>query len=79
MKRFFLLILLLFSTILPIYSQTLITQQDAWDIVQQKVLEDNIQDINIYVSDNYLDKNTVIKTIYQDEHSPLFDSWFFFY
>ncbi len=78
MKRFFLLILLLFSTILPIYSQTLITQQDAWDIVQQKVLEDNIQDINIYVSDNYLDKNTVIKTIYQDEHSPLFDSWFFF-
>ena len=66
MKRFFLLILLLFSTILPIYSQTLITQQDAWDIVQQKVLEDNIQDINIYVSDNYLDKNTVIKTIYQD-------------
>ena len=45
MKRFFLLILLLFSTILPIYSQTLITQQDAWDIVQQKVLEENIQDI----------------------------------
>ncbi len=55
-----------------------VSQQDAWNIVKNEVLNSKIDNINVSVSKTIIDSKSIIKTWYEDEISPISSSWFFF-
>ena len=62
------------------YADTIhkISQEQAWEIVKQDVLDNKCENINVYVSTYVISPNTQIKTLGRDENSPNIDSWLFF-
>lgn len=63
-----------------VFSQTFneLTQDEAWKIVKKEILMNETDNINVYVSSSVLLPNSKIQTIFTDEYSPNFPSWFFF-
>lgn len=57
---------------------TEITQELAWEIVQTKVLKNELDNINAYVSKVPIPPNTVIDAIFTTDQSPKYTSWVFF-
>ena len=57
---------------------TVITQELAWEIVQTKVLKNELDNINAYVSKVPVPPNTVIDAIFTTDQSPKYTSWVFF-
>lgn len=55
-----------------------ISQEAAWNIVKTKILRNNIDNVNVYVSNRILMPYTCIKAMKEDEKSPEYASWFFF-
>lgn len=77
---------LLFTTLFAFFSFVLlhaqqkepISQEEAKDIVFQKVLNHKTEGINLFVSKKVVSANSHLKTIVGEELSPDYDSWFFF-
>ena len=57
---------------------SLISQDHAWLIVKAFVLKNQLDRINVYVSQNTIQPKTLIKTLGRDEISPDYESWLFF-
>ncbi|MCF8360909.1 MAG: C13 family peptidase [Prolixibacteraceae bacterium] len=59
-------------------SDIAISKDDAYKILQEKIIDGQEGKVNIYVSKDVVKADTQIKTLFQSEVSPNFDSWFFF-
>lgn len=59
-------------------SDTAISKDYAYKILQEKIINGQEGKINIYVSKDVVKANTQFKTLSNSEMSPDFDSWFFF-
>jgi hypothetical protein len=55
-----------------------VTQNMAWEIVRTKILNNNMANINVYVSKNAIPSNTLVEAYYTTELSPAYTSWLFF-
>lgn len=79
MKRIFLFLVLMSVTAVNAASQSVtLTQSQAWDIVKQQILENDLSNVNVYVSDAIVNANSEIEVLLKNEMSPNFSSWFFF-
>ena len=85
MKRSILKINTIITIVLTILSSTVIAQSntalskdDAYKILQEKIIDGQKEKVNIYVSKDILKADTKFETLYFSEVSPDFDSWFFF-
>jgi len=75
----FLLTLSIFTiNIYTVAQQNDYSKEKAWQIVKSKILGNNLNNINVFVAKNTTPANSIIKTIYKDNISPNFESWFFF-
>lgn len=63
---------------LEISEDTEITQELAWEIVKRRVLNNQLEEIDVYVSENPVQPNTTIETYSTPEQSPNYTSWLFF-
>ena len=57
-----------------------ISRDLAWEIVKEKVLNNKLEKIDVYVYNNPIKANTIIHTVLSDyyDQSPDYTSWFFF-
>ena len=55
-----------------------LTQDQAWQIVKEKILHNELDDISVYVSKEYVKPNTAIQANYHTYLSPGYTSWVFF-
>ena len=55
-----------------------ISQGKAWGIVKESVLLGDTTEVHVFVSNAICMAKSQIRTVYKDEESPSFDSWFFF-
>ena len=78
MKKILLLILSLLCVYAYADTTIKISQNQAWEIVKQKIFPNKTGHINAYVCRNMISANTQIKTLGQDEVSPNCSSWLFF-
>ncbi|PDP42705.1 hypothetical protein CLI86_12095 [Tannerella forsythia] len=80
MKKIFFITILLLVGLCKINAldQQNITCERAWEIVLRDVLKNNTENVNVFVSQSVIFSGSQIKTMYRDEQSPDFDSWFFF-
>ena len=80
MKKMIVILLSMLVSFGKIYAQSQqnVTQKSAWDIVRSEILKNNSENVNVFVSKSIVFSGSPIKTIYRDEKSPQFDSWFFF-
>ena len=57
---------------------SLISQDYAWLIVKTFVLNNQLEKINVYVSQNTIQPNKTIETLSTPDKSPDYESWLFF-
>ena len=55
-----------------------LTQDQAWQIVKEKILHNELDDISVYVSKEFVKPNTTIPANYHTYLSPGYTSWVFF-
>ena len=80
MKKMIVILFSLLVSFCKIYAQIQqnTTQESAWNIVRSEILKNDTGSVNVFVSKSIVFSDTRIKTMYRDEKSPWFDSWFFF-
>lgn len=79
MKKYSILFLLfLFGTSINGQEKAAITQSEAWDIVRVQVLHNDTTRVNVFVSNNVIQPNSIVEAPLKDETAPDFCSWFFF-
>lgn len=57
---------------------TSVSQNKAWEIVKMSVLNNQLDNINVYVSKNTIQPNTIVETYGEEDKSPNNESWLFF-
>lgn len=79
-KKLYLLIVMTTLCCLNIMAgnTTIISKEDAWDSVKLSILKDSLKLKEVYLMDNVVKANSVIKTVNKDFVSPNYDAWFFF-
>jgi len=80
MKRILILLLYIIGTFHIANAQQIanLTKENAWQIVQEKIVGNKKDSVNVYVSNSIVKANSAIITMNGKEISPIFDSWFFF-
>ncbi|MBQ9230193.1 MAG: hypothetical protein IJ190_03320 [Prevotella sp.] len=57
---------------------TSVSQNQAWERVKMSVLNNQLDNINVYVSKNTIQPNTIVETYGEEDKSPNYESWLFF-
>ena len=55
-----------------------ISQEQAWEIIKQKIFDYKYENVNIYVCSSLIPANSRIRTYGEEEIAPNTISWFFF-
>lgn len=59
-------------------SSSPITQSDAWSLVKNVVLGDNLDDVSVFASETILEPNTICDNVINNVISPDYRSWLIF-
>lgn len=80
MKKSILFILMLVAIVGQTSAQNIrsLTKEQAWEIVKEKILANNLDGVNVSVLNTVVKANAEIEVLLKNENAPDFDSWFFF-
>lgn len=77
-KLLFFLAFLYVNVLFSFAQATNVGREQAWTIVRHKLLNDNVNDVEVSCYEKVIPAKSKIKTIISDVDTPSFDSWFFF-